>query len=202
MSTETNKVDPVLDILTAAFGPSVAVEVASTPEVEKPVIYSPSGRDRQTVVKGPDGTSYREVEAPALKLDGTPKKLTQRIEVTGVGFGSEAKREASEAKVVEALAYGAESLADLQAATGMAKLTVTRALARLVEAGRVLCEKAPPSGRRGRPAFLYRSTVEVVNAPRIEEPVLDEHEPVPTPLTSQDPVSGPLGGILVCVEKV
>ena len=192
MSTETNKVDPVLDILAAAFGPSVAVEVASTPEVDIPVMY----------MKGPNGTTYREVEAPALKLDGTPKKLTQRIEVTGVGFGSEAKREASEAKVVEALAYGAESLADLQAATGMAKLTVTRALARLVEAGRVLCEKAPPSGRRGRPAFLYRSTVEVVNAPRIEEPVFDESKHVEDFLSRPDPVSGPLEGILVRVEKV
>lgn len=149
MSTETNTVDPVEAILAATFGPNIAAEVAATPEVGRQDAY----------VTGPNGR-FREADAPALKLDGTPKKRTQRIEVTG--FGSEARRETSEAKVIEALVAGAESLVDLQIGTGLAKLTIKRALERLVEAGRVRTVKAPPSGKRGRPAHLYRPVVEVV----------------------------------------
>ncbi len=183
MSQETNKVDPVQAILTAAFGPNTAAEVTSTPEVVPPVVY----------VKGPDGSVYRELEAPALKLDGTPKKRTQRIVVTGFGFGAEAKREASEALVVDALGRGAESLIDLQAETGLAKLTIKRALGRLEAAGQVTSSKAPSSGRRGRPAFLYRPAV--VIAPQSVEDVRTVSDTVATLSTRQDPVSGPINGI-------
>lgn len=193
MSSETNKVDPVEALLAATFGPGIVADLPVTQEVEKPVVYSPSGRDRQTVVKGPNGMTYREVEAPALKLDGTPRKRTQRIAVT-TGFGAEARREASEAEVLKALVYGAESLADLQAATGFAKLTCKRALARLEMAGRVLSAKAPPSGRRGRPAFLYRPTV--VIDPRSDAESLNGSEPVQEASSRQNPVSGDDSGVV------
>jgi predicted transcriptional regulator len=37
-----------------------------------------------------------------------------------------------------------------------------RSLERLVETGRVVQAKAPPTGKRGRPAFVYRPTTEAV----------------------------------------
>jgi hypothetical protein len=177
MSTETNTVDPVEAILAATFGPNIAAEVVATPEVEA----------QDACVSGPS-RRFRDADAPALKLDGTPKKKTQRIEVTGFGFGSEAKREISDTRVIEALLDGAESLVDLQAATGLAKLTVKRALERLAEGGKVTTTKALPSGKRGRPAHLYRAAVEAIST--VSEPVREIS-------TRQDPVSGPINGIVV-----
>jgi len=44
--------------------------------------------------------------------------------------------------------------------TGCVKVTCTRSLERLVDAGRVVQSKAAPTGKRGRPAFTYRPTTE------------------------------------------
>lgn len=140
MSTETNRIDAVEAILAATFGPNIAAEVVATPEVV----------EAAHVTSHPPGWP--------TKLDGTPRKKWQRPEVTGIV--STAKTEASELKVVQALVAGAESLIDLQDMTGFAKLTICRALDRLVEAGRVTMSKAPPTGKRGRPAYLYRPVVE------------------------------------------
>jgi predicted transcriptional regulator len=66
--------------------------------------------------------------------------------------------------VVRALNHGAESVADLRIATGFAKLTIVRSLERLLDAGLVTVTTTPTSGKRGRPAHLYRPVVEVVDA--------------------------------------
>jgi hypothetical protein len=148
MSNETNVLDPVQAILAATFGTGIAAEVTATPEVVE---------EAHVTAHPPEWPT---------KHDGTPRKKWQRPEVTLGAAG--AKAEASELRVVRALLEGAESLVDLQAATGLAKLTVCRALDRLVAAGRVTATKAPPSGRRGRPAHLYRTVVEVLAGQGVE----------------------------------
>lgn len=181
MSTETTTVDPVKAILEAAFGPGIAAGTEVTQKVEKDIVY----------VKAPNGTTYRELEVPALKLDGTPRKRTQRVQVT-LGFGAEARREASEALVVEALLKGDESIADIQRSTGLAKLTIKRVVRRLESLGRVISSKAQ-SGKRGRPAFLYRPAV-TIEPQRVKGAgaVSDTGE---VPSSRPDPVSGDDRGI-------
>jgi hypothetical protein len=140
MTSEAKWIDPVETLLAATFGPSVAASVAGEPDervVNTPVV-SPSW---------------------PLKLDGTPRKKCQKPMVTGL---MAAKVEATTAEVVKALNHGAESVADLRIATGFAKLTIVRSLERLLEAGLVSVTKTPTSGKRGRPAHLYRPVVEVV----------------------------------------
>ena len=140
MTSEAKWIDPVEALLAATFGPSVAASVAGEPDEHKVVtpVVSPSW---------------------PLKLDGTPRKKCQKPMVTGL---MAAKVEATTAEVVRALNHGAESVADLRIATGFAKLTIVRSLERLLEAGLVSVTKTPTSGKRGRPAHLYRPVVEVV----------------------------------------
>jgi predicted transcriptional regulator len=78
-----------------------------------------------------------------------------------VAFG-ETKRHETDLAVLKALLAGAENLVEVVAATGYVKVTCVRSLERLVETGRVVQAKAPPTGKRGRPAFVYRPTTETV----------------------------------------
>jgi hypothetical protein len=96
-----------------------------------------------------------------FNLDGTPRKRCQAPTVLkGVPHGETRQRE-TDLLVLKALHEGCENLVELVAHTGCVKVTVVRSLERLVEAGRVVQSKAPPSGKRGRPAFVYRPTTEV-----------------------------------------
>jgi predicted transcriptional regulator len=83
------------------------------------------------------------------------------VQTKGVAFG-ETKRHETDLSVLKALLVGAESLVEVVAATGYVKVTCVRSLERLVEEGRVVQAKAPPTGKRGRPAFVYRPTTEAV----------------------------------------
>ena len=144
--------DAVREILAAAFGPTVAAEVVKE---ERTAV------DATTVADAPVASS----DLPGwwkFNLDGTPRKTCQSpTQTKGVAFG-ETKRHETDLAVLKALLAGAESLVEVVAATGYVKVTVVRSLERLVEAGRVVQAKAPPTGKRGRPAFVYRPTTEAV----------------------------------------
>jgi hypothetical protein len=152
MAENTQTTDAVLDILTATFGPTVAAEV---------VKEEGSAVDATTVADAPVASS----DLPKwwrYNLDGTPRKTCQAPGRTkGVAFG-ETKRHETDLAVLKALLACAESLVEVVAATGYVKVTCVRSLERLVEAGRVVQTKAPPTGKRGRPAFIYRPTTEAV----------------------------------------
>jgi predicted transcriptional regulator len=93
-------------------------------------------------------------------LDGSWRKRCQAPEVLkGVPHGETRQRE-TDLLMLKALHEGCENLVELVAHTGCVKVTCTRSLERLVDAGRVVQSKAAPTGKRGRPAFTYRPTTE------------------------------------------
>ncbi len=161
MAENTQTTDLVRELLAATFGPNTAAEVAldlpapppTTPDEDRPVGSSPVGVDGAV---GPsDLPSWWK-----FNLDGTPRKRCQAPEVLkGIPHGETRQRE-TDLLVLKALHEGCENLVELVAHTGCVKVTVVRSLARLVEAGRVVQSKAAPTGKRGRPAFLYRPTTE------------------------------------------
>jgi hypothetical protein len=155
MAENTQTTDPVLAILTATFGPNTAAEVVKDEGVE--VQPSPSGSSPD----GDDGSSTSLPHWWKFNLDGTPRKRCQAPTVLkGVPHGETRQRE-TDLLMLKALHEGCETLVELVAHTGCVKVTVVRSLERLVEAGRVVQSKAPPSGKRGRPAFVYRPTTVV-----------------------------------------
>jgi hypothetical protein len=166
MAENTQTTDAVLDILSAAFGPTVAAEVVKD---EKAVVdaagSSPVGDDGAVGPTSPANAGDGSADLPRwwrYNLDGTPRKTCQApVQTKDVAFG-ETKRHETDLSVLKALHAGAESLVEVVAATGYVKVTCVRSLERLVEAGRVVQTKAPPTGKRGRPAFVYRPTTEAV----------------------------------------
>lgn len=162
MAENTQTTDPVLAILAATFGPNTAAEVVEDEAGETspaPLVgVTPSGSSPN----GDDG-SVGPSDLPSwwkFNLDGTPRKRCQAPEVLkGVPHGETRQRE-TDLLMLKALHEGCETLVELVAHTGCVKVTVVRSLARLVESGRVVQSKAPPTGKRGRPAFVYRPTTE------------------------------------------
>ena len=150
MTENTQTTDPVLAILAATFGPNTAAEVAKD---------EGAAVDVPTVADAPVASS----DLPKwwkFNLDGTPRKRCQAPEVLkGIPHGETRQRE-TDLLVLKALHEGCETLVELVAHTGCVKVTCVRSLERLVEAGRVVQSKASPTGKRGRPAFVYRPTTE------------------------------------------
>jgi hypothetical protein len=158
MAENTQTTDAVLDILTATFGPTVAAEVVKEDKVEGDA----SGLSGPTSPAGAGDGSEDRPHWWKKNLNGSWRKTCQAPDRTkGVAFG-ETKRHETDLSVLKALLAGAESLVEVVAATGYVKVTCVRSLERLVEAGRVVQTKAPPTGKRGRPAFVYRPTTEAV----------------------------------------
>jgi hypothetical protein len=142
------------EILTATFGPATAAEVMKEEDVK--------AHDVEATTSA--GAAVATSDLPKWwkhNLDGTPRKRCQAPEVLkGVPHGETRQRE-TDLLVLKALHAGAETLVEVVAATGFVKVTCTRSLERLVLAKQVLQSKAPPTGKRGRPAFTYRPTTEV-----------------------------------------
>ena len=167
MAENTQAVDLVQELLAATFGPNTAAEVAkdeglSAHDVETTPLPSGSSSGEDDGAVGPsDLPSWWK-----FNLDGTPRKRCQAPEVLkGVPHGETRQRE-TDLLVLKALHEGCETLVELVAHTTFVKVTVVRSLERLVEAGRAVQSKAAPSGKRGRPAFVYRPTTETpVEAP-------------------------------------
>jgi hypothetical protein len=148
MAENIEAVDIVQSILAATFGPVTAAEVVKEEKAAVNAAGSSGPTDRPHWWK--------------KNLDGSWRKTCQAPDRTkGVAFG-ETKRHETDLSVLKALLAGAESLVEVVAATGYVKVTCVRSLERLVEAGRVVQAKAPPTGKRGRPAFVYRPTTEAV----------------------------------------
>lgn len=148
------------EILTATFGPVVSAEVMKDEAAE--VVKDDAAKASGSSPVGDDGAVVATSDLPKWwkhNLDGTPRKTCQ-APVVQTGYGT-TRRHETDTAVLEALHGGAESLVQVMTVTGYVKVTCTRSLERLVEEGRVLQTKAPPSGRRGRPAHLYRPTTEV-----------------------------------------
>jgi hypothetical protein len=163
MTENIEAVDIVQSILAATFGPVTAAEV---------VKEEGAAVDATTVADAPVASS----DLPGwwkFNLDGTPRKTCQAPGRTKGGAFGETKRHETDLAVLKALLAGAESLVEVVAATGYVKVTCVRSLERLVETGRVVQTKAPPTGKRGRPAFVYRPTTEesVADATGRESPV-------------------------------
>jgi predicted transcriptional regulator len=154
MAENTQTTDPVLAILAATFGPTTAEEVVREEKAEVDAAgSSPVGDDGSS---GPTDRPHWWKK----NLDGAWRKTCQ-APVVQTGYGT-TKRHETDTAVLKALHNGAESLVQLTTLTGYVKVTCTRSLERLIEEGRVVQTKAPPSGRRGRPAYLYRATTEAV----------------------------------------
>jgi len=157
--------DVVREILAATFGPNTAAEVAAVEAT--PSAGSSSVEDDGAVVPTDLPSGKSEDTLPAwwkFNLDGTPRKKCQAPDVLkGVPHGETRQRE-TDLLVLKALHEGCETLVELVAHTTFVKVTVVRSLERLVKAGRVVQSKAAPSGKRGRPAFVYRPTTEAVEA--------------------------------------
>jgi hypothetical protein len=142
--------DVVREILAATFGPNTAAEVAldlpasppATPDEERPVWWR----------KNLDGSWRKKCQAPDV-LKGIPHGETRQRE--------------TDLLVLKALHEGCETLVELVAHTTFVKVTVVRSLERLVKTGRVVQSKAAPSGKRGRPAFVYRPTTEAVEVAEV-----------------------------------
>jgi len=148
MAENTQAVDLVQELLAATFGPNTAAEVAKD---EGAAVDVPTVAD--ATVAPSDLPKWWK-----FNLDGTPRKRCQAPTVLkGVPHGETRQRE-TDLLMLKALHEGCETLVELVAHTGCVKVTVVRSLERLVEAGRVVQSKAPPSGKRGRPAFIYRPT--------------------------------------------
>ena len=141
MTENTQAIDIVQELLAATFGPNTAAEVAldlpapppATPDEERPVWWR----------KNLDGSWRKRCQAPEV-LKGIPHGETRQRE--------------TDLLVLKALHAGAETLVEVIASTGFVKVTVVRSFERLVEACRVVQSKAAPTGKRGRPAFVYRPT--------------------------------------------
>lgn len=176
MTENTQVVDLVQELLAATFGPNTAAEVAkdegvSAHDVETTPLPSGSSSGEDDGAVGPSDlpSGKSEDTLPAwwkFNLDGTPRKRCQAPEVLkGIPHGETRQRE-TDLLLLKALHEGCETLIELVAHTTFVKVTVVRSLERLVEAGRVVQSKAAPSGKRGRPAFVYRPTTETpVEAP-------------------------------------
>ena len=175
MAENTQAVDLVQELLAATFGPNTAAEVAldlpvpspTTPDEDRPR-GSSSGEDDGSFgpsdlphTSTPDGADAEVAALPRwwkFNLDGTPRKRCQAPDVLkGIPHGETRQRE-TDLLVLRALHEGCETLVELVAHTTFVKVTVVRSIERLVEVGRVVQSKAPPSGKRGRPAFIYRPT--------------------------------------------
>jgi len=156
MAENTQAIDLVHEILAATFGPNTAAEVVK----DDAAVFDASGSSPV----GDDG-AVGPADRPSWwrkNLDGSWRKRCQAPDVLkGFPHGETRQRE-TDLLVLKALHAGAESLVQLMTITGFVKVTCTRSLERLVEEGRVVQTKAPPSGRRGRPAHLYRPTTEAV----------------------------------------
>lgn len=158
MAENTQTTDLVRELLAATFGPNTAAEVVKD---EGAAVDAPTVADDG----GPSSPSAGATVAPSdlpkwwkFNLDGTPRKRCQAPTVLkGVPHGETRQRE-TDLLMLKALHEGCETLVELVAHTGCVKVTVVRSLERLVEAGRVVQSKAAPTGRRGRPAFIYRPT--------------------------------------------
>ena len=152
MAENTQAIDLVQELLAATFGPNTAAEVVKD--------YAADASGSSPV--GDDG-AVGPADRPSWwrkNLDGSWRKTCQAPDVLkGFPHGETRQRE-TDLLVLKALHAGAESLVQLTTITGFVKVTCTRSLERLVEEGRVVQTKAPPSGRRGRPAYLYRPTTE------------------------------------------
>jgi hypothetical protein len=175
MAENNQAVDLVQELLAATFGPNTAAEVAKDEGVEPSSsgIASPASavaaHDVEATPSADDGgpsspSASADVGVSDLpkwwkfNLDGTPRKRCQAPTVLkGVPHGETRQRE-TDLLMLKALHEGCETLVELVAHTGCVKVTVVRSLERLVGAGRVVQSKAPPSGKRGRPAFIYRPT--------------------------------------------
>jgi hypothetical protein len=172
MAENTQTVDLVQELLAATFGPNTAAEVAKDEGVEPsssgpaPPASAVAAHDVEATPSAgssPDGAdgSVGPSDLPSwwkFNLDGTPRKRCQAPTVLkGVPHGETRQRE-TDLLMLKALHEGCETLVELVAHTGCVKVTVVRSLERLVGAGRVVQSKAPPSGKRGRPAFIYRPT--------------------------------------------
>lgn len=174
--------DDVVETLGSGLASPADAEVAALPHGSSPVGddgsstslphgSSPVGDDGAvgpTDLPHTSTAGAADAEVAALprwwkfNLDGTPRKRCQAPEVLkGVPRGETRQRE-TDLLVLKALHSGCETLVELVAQTGCVKVTVVRSLERLVSAGRVVQSKAPPSGKRGRPAFLYRPTTVAV----------------------------------------
>jgi len=152
MAENNQAVDLVQELLAATFGPNTAAEVAKDEGVEVQPLPSGSSPD------GDDGSSAARPHWWKRNLDGSWRKRCQAPTVLkGVPHGETRQRE-TDLLMLKALHEGCETLVELVAHTGCVKVTVVRSLERLVGAGRVVQSKAPPSGKRGRPAFIYRPT--------------------------------------------
>jgi hypothetical protein len=159
MTENKQAIDLVQDLLAATFGPNTAAEVAKDEGI--------SAHDVETTPSA--GADVEVSDLPKwwkFNLDGTPRKRCQAPEVLkGVPYGETRQRE-TDLLVLKALHEGCETLVEIVAHTTFVKVTVVRSLERLVKAGRVVQSKAAPSGKRGRPAFVYRPTTETpVEAP-------------------------------------
>lgn len=151
MAENTQTTDLVRDILAATFGPNTAAEVVKDEGAEVP----------ETVLTEDTVPTAPGEERPAWwkrNLDGSWRKRCQAPTVLkGVPHGETRQRE-TDLLMLKALHEGCETLVELVAHTGCVKVTVVRSLERLVEDGRVVQSKAAPTGKRGRPAFIYRPT--------------------------------------------
>ena len=168
MAENTQTTDPVLDILSATFGPTVAAE-AMKDEVAEASGSSPVGDDGLSTSLPPTSpaTAADAEVGPSdlprwwkFNLDGTPRKTCQAPDVLKGAPQGETRQRETDLLVLKALHAGAETLVQVVASTGFVKVTCTRSLERLVLADRVLQSKAAPTGKRGRPAFTYRPTTE------------------------------------------
>ena len=161
MAENTQAVDLVQELLAATFGPNTAAEVA----LELPAPPSTMPDEDRPHMSPADAADAEDEERPRWwkrNLDGSWRKRCQAPTVLkGVPHGETRQRE-TDLLVLKALHEGCETLVELVAHTTFVKVTVVRSLERLVKAGRVVQSKAAPSGKRGRPAFVYRPTTEAV----------------------------------------
>ena len=160
MTENTQAIDIVQSILAATFGPNTAAEVVKDEGVEA----QPSPTSPADAADAEDGERPRWWKK---NLDGSWRKKCQAPDVLkGIPHGETRQRE-TDLLVLKALHEGCESLVELVAHTTFVKVTVVRSLERLVKAGRVVQSKAAPSGKRGRPAFVYRPTTEAVEVAEV-----------------------------------
>ena len=158
MTENTQAIDIVQSLLAATFGPNTAAEVAKDEGVEAHDVEATPSAGSSSVED--DGSSTSLPRWWKFNLDGTPRKRCQAPDVLkGIPHGETRQRE-TDLLVLKALHEGCETLVELVAHTTFVKVTVVRSLERLVKAGRVVQSKAAPSGKRGRPAFVYRPTTE------------------------------------------
>jgi hypothetical protein len=139
--------DPVAAILAATFGPGVGAEVAAE-------------ENGAAVALAPIVPAWWK-----RNQDGSLRKTSQAPTFTG--FAREAKTFDTDKKLLVALLSGAETVAEITKHSGLARLTIRRSLERLTAMGLVVMIKAPPTGLRGRRAYLYRALTE---EPSVEVP--------------------------------